>query len=105
MFGEQHLDLTLTERAKEWIKNYKSTSALQDPIVGISWSQVRGEPHHKWMIGLYERAQINEGWLGIAQDFEFIILQDENFERLNHTILDITYDQSGLLVISITPVP
>lgn len=105
MFGEQHVDIKLTERAKEWIENYKSTSGLRDPIAGISWSRVRGEPHHKWMIGLYERSHINEGWLGIAKDFQFIILQNEIIERLNHKVLDITYDQNNLLVISITSIP
>lgn len=105
MFGKQHVDITLTERAKEWIESYKLTSGLHNPIVSIYWARVRGEPEHKWRIGLYERAEINEGWLGIAQDFQFIVLQDENFERLNHKVLDITYDPNNLLVISVTPIP
>jgi hypothetical protein len=103
MFGERHLNLTLTPRAREWLETYKTKSGLKDPIPNIQWSRVRGESEEQLMLGLYERGNVREGWLGIADDFRFVVIQEWLFDRLDGKTLDVVYDTEGRLRFSISP--
>jgi hypothetical protein len=55
------------------------------------------------MIGLYERENVREGWLGIADAFQFVVIQEWLFDRLDGKTLDVAYDAEGRLRISVTP--
>jgi hypothetical protein len=103
MFGERHLTLALTPGAQQWIEDYKARSGLKNPIPTFHWSRVRGEPQEQLMIGLYERENVREGWLGIADAFQFVVIQEWLFDRLDGKTLDVAYDAEGRLRISVTP--
>jgi|JI10StandDraft_1071094.scaffolds.fasta_scaffold161572_3 hypothetical protein len=89
MFGERKINLHVTERAQAVITRWSKASKLPSPILGIKWSLVRGHRRHKWGIGFYERSEVYEGWLGIAPDFEFIVVQEWLFDRIDNATLDI----------------
>jgi len=103
MFGKRHLALQLTSHARKWIDDYKAKSGLRDPIPTIHWSRVRGEAEEQLMIGLYEYDNVREGWLGIAEDFQFVVIQEWLFDRLEGKTLDLIHDAEGRLRISISP--
>jgi len=93
MFGERKVDLHVTERAKVVLERWAKDSKLQAPILGISWGIVKGHQHYKWRLGFYERKDVSEGWLGIAPDFEFIVIQEWVFDKIDKKILDIDEEE------------
>lgn len=102
MFGERHLRLQLTDRARKWFDDYMSTSGLKDPIPCLQWSRVRGDSHEQLMIGLYERDRVREGWLGIAGEFRFVVIQEWLFDQLEGKTLDAILDAEGRHRISVS---
>jgi|SRR5215831_924485 len=102
MFGERHISLRLTDRAQEWIKNFTENAGLREPIPLLQWSRIRGEEHEQLMIGVYERANVREGWLGIADGFQFVVIQEWLFDRLDGKTLDAILDAEGRVRISVS---
>jgi hypothetical protein len=102
MFGERHLQLQLTDRARKWFDEYMSSSGLSNPIPMLQWSRVRGESDEQLMIGLYERDRVREGWLGIAGDFSFVVIQEWLLDRLEGKTLDAILDAEGRSRISVS---
>ena len=103
MFGERHLTVHLTDQAREWIEQFKAKSGLRKPIPSFQWSRVRGEPKEKLMIGLYEMDNVQEGWLGIAGEFQFVVIQEWLFDRLDGKTIDVVLDADGRSQISVSP--
>ena len=89
MFGERRVDLQVTKRAKTVLDRWANASKLHSPILGIQWSLVKGHKYHKWGVGFYERHDVSEGWLGIAPEFEFIVIQEWILDKVDKKILDI----------------
>ena len=54
------------------------------------------------MIGLYERDRVREGWLGIAGDFSFVVIQERLFDQLEGKTLDAILDAEGRSRISVS---
>jgi hypothetical protein len=97
MFGQQEVDLRLTERARQWIRDYIAHSALQAPIVGILFGHAEGGVD-RLTIGLYDQGQLQEGWLAIAPELRFVVIQDWLLDRLDGSLLDI--DERGPFLVS-----
>ena len=102
MFGERHLSLQITDRARTWINDYTQRAGLRDPIPLFQWSRIRGEDNEQLMIGVYERGNVREGWLGIAGDFQFVVIQEWLFDRLDGKTLDAILDAEGRIRLSVT---
>jgi hypothetical protein len=90
MFGERKVNLTLTTRAKKYIEQMKAEGPFATPVLGISWSRVSDQQHEKWVIGLYEREDMREGWMGVAPEFDFIVIQEWILEAVNNKVLDVS---------------
>ena len=60
-------------------------------MVGISWVRPSGAPREGWGIGFYDRARIDElpGWLFIAPEFEFWVVQEWILYKFDNKVLDI----------------
>jgi hypothetical protein len=98
MFGERKINLQLTQRTREFLDRFKAKSKLDSPILGISWSRVSNESNERWTIGLYDRKDVREGWLGIAPEFEFIVIQEWVLDELDDKVLDFD-DARGVVTI------
>ena len=98
MFGERKVNLQLTERTREFLNRFKAKSKLSSPILGIAWSQVSRETTERWTIGLYDRKDVREGWLGIAPEFEFVVIQDWILGELDNKTLDFDDDAGTVTV-------
>jgi hypothetical protein len=90
MFGERKVSLQFTERAKDYIERFKATAGLRDPILTIKWSKWSDEPFERWMIGFNDRSRVQEGWLGITPELEFVVIQEWVLDALEGKTLDIT---------------
>ena len=103
MFGKKNVALTMTERAREIVDAWGKSSKLNSPVIGIAWGRSSGASDDKFDLGFYEHANMPmiEGWLGIAPEFEFIVIQEWVLDALDNKTLDI--DDHGQIVI--TPVP
>ena len=89
MFGERHVNLSVTDRAKTWIDRFKAQSGLRSPIVKLGWARWTDESADHWMIGLYDRNDVREGWLGIAPDLEFVVIQEWILDAVDNKTLDV----------------
>ena len=98
MFGERKVNLLLTTRTQEFLDRFKAKSKLNSPILGIGWSRVSRETTERWTIGLYDRKDVREGWLGIAPEFEFIVIQDWILDELDNKTLDFD-DAAGTVTV------
>ncbi|MEO8165889.1 MAG: hypothetical protein ABI619_10895 [Betaproteobacteria bacterium] len=92
MFGERAVNLKLTDRARERISQWKASSKLQSPVLSIKWAKWNDEPSERWVIGFHERSRVQEGWLGITPEFEFIVIQERVLDSLDGKTLDIGED-------------
>ncbi|HZR02002.1 MAG TPA: hypothetical protein VFA81_02370 [Burkholderiales bacterium] len=96
MFGERNVNLKLSDRAKEHISELMAHSGLKSPILSIKWAKWNDEPTEHWVIGFYERERVQEGWLGKAPEFEFVVIQEWVFDSLDGKLLDI--GEAGVIV-------
>ena len=99
MFGKRQINLQLTQRTKAFVDRFKLTSNLTNPILGITWSRVSDEPNERWTLGLYERQDVHEGWLGVAPEFDFVAIQEWIFDELENRTLDFD-NATGLVTLS-----
>ena len=99
MFGKRNVNLQLTPRAQEFVERFKLNSGLNSPILGIAWSRVSDEPNPRWTLGLYERQDVRDGWLGTAPEFDFVVIQEWALERLNNALLDFD-EEAGIVVVT-----
>jgi hypothetical protein len=99
MFGEQKVNLRVTDRTRAFLDRFKARSRLDDPVLGISWGRVGHETDERWTIGLYDRKDLREGWLGIAPDFDFVVVQDWALKALDDKVLDFDED-TGIVTVA-----
>lgn len=97
MFGRRNVDLRLSDRAKDWITHYVTNSTVKQPILGILVGAWAGESP-KLTLGIYDRAKVYEGWIGVCPDLEFVVINEDIFDQLNGKTLDIT--ESGPTLIA-----
>jgi len=111
MFGTQKVNVTLTSRAKSRIDRDLALIKLRSPIFCLSWGTTAGrvngqwiESPLKWTIGYNERdtAVEYEGWLGIADTFEFHVIQEWVLQAVDNRTLDI--DENGQISFA-PPIP
>ena len=70
---------------------------LRSPIFGVLWVGKYDYPRGKWISGLYDRADDIPGWLGIAPEFEFVVVQEWVLDKVDNKVLDI--DDKGRITI------
>jgi hypothetical protein len=98
--GTRNVRLMLTPRADTFIAEWKRKSGLDDPILDIGWGRWNHESDDHWMLGLHDRAKLGDdwpGWVGIAPEFVFVVINPSLFDRLEGCILDVGPDGSPRL--------
>lgn len=90
MFGERKVNLRFTERARNYIDRFKATAGLRSPILSIKWAKWSDEPIERWIIGFNDRSRVQEGWLGITPEIEFVVIQEWILDALEGKTLDVT---------------
>lgn len=103
MFGERKVNLQLTERAKQYVERYKASARLGSPILSIKWAKWSDEPAERWVIGFHDRNRLQEGWLGITPEFEFVVIQEWILDSLDGKTLDV--GENGVSVGTTPPQP
>jgi len=98
VFGERKVNLQLTERAKEFIERYKAKTNLKSPILSIGWAKFNRETEERWYVGFQDRNDVREGWVGIAPDFEFVVVQEWILDQMDDRVLDID-DGRGMVTV------
>lgn len=96
MFGERKINLQITNRARDYIDRIKSSAQLKSPILSIKWAKWNDEPREHWVVGLQDRNRVQEGWLGITPEIEFVVIQEWILSALDGKTLDI--DEDGVRV-------
>ena len=90
--GCRNVRLMLTPRAQRYIEDWKQKSELEDPIVQIGWGRWNHESEDHWILGLNDKVRMGPdwpGWLGIAPEFQFVVINPMLFDRLDGCIMDI----------------
>src|SRR3977135_2631950 len=90
--GSRNVRLMLTPLAQRYIDELKRNSDLEEPIVQIGWGRWNDESEDHWILGLNDRVRMGEdwpGWLGIAPEFQFVVINPTLFDRLDGCILDV----------------
>jgi len=88
MFGERKVNLQLSKRTQAYLERFKANSKLSDPVLGLAWAGIPGETEERWTIGLYDRKDIREGWMGITPEFDFIVIQEWVLDQVDNKVLD-----------------
>jgi hypothetical protein len=91
IFGERRVNLQLTERAAAAIERFLADAPVQHPLLSIWWARHGETEAERFSFGVYERADFREGWLGIAPQLQFAVIQDWLLDDLNDKVLD--YDE------------
>lgn len=99
MFGERRINLQLSVRAKDFIDRFKAKSNLSKPILALTWSGRSGQTEERWTIGLYDLPEVREGWLGVAPEFEFVVIQDWIFDKIDNKVLDFDEDTGFVAIL------
>lgn len=97
MFGERKVNLRLTERAKNYIEQFRARAGLPSPILSIKWAKWSDEPAERWIIGFNDRSRVREGWLGVTTEMEFVVIQEWVLDALEGKTLDVT--EQGIVAI------
>ena len=104
-FGERKIDLQVTERAQDVLDKQAEDTELSCPILGITWGKTGGHRYYKLDLGFFDGTEINEGWLGIAPDFDFIVIQEWILDRIDGKILDIDENKKFIFLDKTTLAP
>jgi hypothetical protein len=68
-------------------------SNLRSPVLSIGWSRFNQEPGERWFVGFYDRKDVREGWLGVAPEFEFVVIQEWILDAVDNRVMDIDDDR------------
>ncbi|MEW8657562.1 MAG: hypothetical protein AB2603_04475 [Candidatus Thiodiazotropha endolucinida] len=86
---QSKITLEITDIAVDLLQKRMSNSELHSPIPGLIWAMWSNESHYKWQIGFYEKDEIEEGFLIMADGLTLYVYQDWLLEYLDNSTLDI----------------
>jgi hypothetical protein len=87
LFGRRSVSVEFTKRAEEGIARMLSEAPVKQPLLGIQWASTGKD--EKWILGVYERENFREGWIGVAGDLEFAVIQEWVLDMLENATVDL----------------